>query len=605
MVNLTYGALLTSSDGSVSFEPLGTDILATLSGNTSAFDPGDIAWVLTSAALIVFMLPGLGYLYSGLARRKNALSMLFLSLVSLGIVSFQWFFIGYSLVFSESGGSFFGDGRNVGFRQVLERPVPETNGKLPEIVFATYQLMFACLVPAVLLGAAAERSRILPALIFIFCWTTLCYDMLAHWIWSVNGWAYKWGILDIDAGGVPVEIASGTAGLAYSYFIGKRRGYGTERVAFKPSNVGHVVLGTVFLWVGWLGFNGGSCFAASLKAAMAVFVTNLAGSVGGIVWLIMDFRLERKWSMVGFCTGAIAGLVAITPAAGFVGAPAGALIGLVSAAVSNLSTRLKVSMRVDDPMDIFAVHALAGVVGVLMTGLFAQSSVAANDGFSQIDGGWLDHNYIQFAKQIVWALVGLGYTFVVTYAIMFVINLIPGCHFRSTEEAEIVGMDEVELGEFVADYAFHHRDLEGLFDPNELSRFNSATVFHLTSMAPRSYTRPSQHQHQQGGGGLPPTMPRGGAAVADAMENGEGNGNGNEKERPRSTSRGRTRSKSRNRNSNTIRASTPSGMDRVDEIHSSSSADEFELKKLASSANTTTNWTQSSVDSSDYGQKRE
>ncbi|WWC70243.1 uncharacterized protein I206_104193 [Kwoniella pini CBS 10737] len=596
MVNLTYGALTTLSDGTLSFEPLGTDILATLQGTTSAFDPGDIAWVLTSAALIVFMLPGLGYLYSGLARRKNALSMLFLSLVSLGIVSFQWFFIGYSLVFSESGGSFFGDGRNVGFRNVLERPVPESNGKLPEIVFATYQLMFACLVPAVLLGAAAERSRILPAMIFIFCWTTLVYDMLAHWIWSSNGWANKWGILDY-AGGVPVEIASGMGGLAYSYFIGKRRGYGTERVAFKPSNVGHVVLGTVFLWVGWLGFNGGSCFAASLKAAMAVFVTNLAGSVGGITWLIMDFRLERKWSMVGFCTGAIAGLVAITPAAGFVGAPAGALIGLVSAAVSNLSTRLKVTMRVDDPMDIFAVHALAGVVGVLMTGLFAQSSVAANDGFSEIAGGWMDHNWVQFAKQIVWALVGLSWTFVVTYAIMFVINLIPGCHFRSTEEAEIVGMDEVELGEFVADYAFHHRDLEGLFDPNELSRFNSATQFHLTSMAPRSYLRPGQahmtHHNgsSNGNGNYPPTMPRGGAAAMDAQYSEQNQGLN---EKPRSRSRGRTRSRSRQR------ASTPSGMDKVEEVNSS---DEVELRKLGNTTSSTLEGSSLNTGSSDFSQK--
>ncbi|WVQ82370.1 hypothetical protein IAT38_004498 [Cryptococcus sp. DSM 104549] len=516
MVNVTYGALLTSEDGGHTFEPLGTDIITTLAGETSAFDPGDIAWVLTCAALIVFMLPGLGYLYSGLARRKNALSMLFLSLVSLGIISFQWFFIGYSFVFSETGGSFWGDGRNVGFRRVLERPVPETNGKLPEIVFATYQLMFACLVPAVLLGAAAERSRILPAMIFMFAWTTLVYDPLAHWIWSVHGWANKWGVLDY-AGGVPVEIASGTAGLAYSYFIGKRRGYGTDRVLFKPSNVGNVVLGTVFLWVGWLGFNGGSCFGASLKAALAVFNTNLAGSVGGVVWLIMDFRLERKWSMVGYCTGAIAGLVAVTPAAGYVGAPAAALIGLVSAAVSNLSTRLKVTMRVDDPMDIFAVHALAGVVGVIMTGLFAQSSVAANDGFAEIDGGWLDHNYVQLGKQIAWACVGMAWTFVVTYAIMFFINLIPGCHFRATEEAEIVGMDEVELGEYVADYAFHQRDLEGEYEAHALSRVPSATKLHLQNndATPKSSGSVASDK-QRAGSDFPPTMPRGGAAASDA-----------------------------------------------------------------------------------------
>ncbi|ODN79858.1 hypothetical protein L202_03752 [Cryptococcus amylolentus CBS 6039] len=509
MVNLTYGALLTSSDGAVSFEPLGTDIISTLAGEQTAYDPGDIAWVLTSAALIVFMLPGLGYLYSGLSRRRNALSMLFLSMVSLGVISFQWFFIGYSLVFSESGGSFWGDGRNVGFRNVLERPVPETNGKLPEIVFATYQMMFAALVPAVLLGAAAERSKMLPAMIFMFCWTTLVYDPLAHWVWSVNGWANKWGILDY-AGGVPVEIASGTGGLAYSYFIGKRRGYGTDRVLFKPSNVGNVVLGTVFLWVGWLGFNGGSCFGASLKAALAVFNTNLAGSVGGVVWLIMDFRLERKWSVVGYCTGAIAGLVAVTPAAGYVGAPAAALIGLVSAAVSNLATRVKVTMRVDDPMDIFAVHALAGVVGVVMTGLFTQASVAANDGFSEIDGGWLDHHYVQLGKQLVWVVVGMGWTFVVTYAIMFVINLIPGCQFRATEEAEIVGMDEVELGEYVADYAFHQRDLEGEYEAHTLSRAPSATRLHLRGVQKDGESSHSS-QHRQD---LPPTMPRGGAAVA-------------------------------------------------------------------------------------------
>ncbi|WVO16253.1 hypothetical protein L204_103926 [Cryptococcus depauperatus] len=544
MVNVTYGALR-SSNGSSEFEPLGTDIISTLNGETSAFDPGDIAWVLTSAALI---LPGLGYLYSGLARRKNALSMLFLSLVSLGIISFQWFLIGYSLVFSETGGSFLGNGRNVGFRKVLERPVPESNGKLPEIVFAAYQMMFACLVPAVLLGAAAERSRILPAMIFIFCWTTLVYDPLAHWIWSVHGWANKWGVLEwvkndamnvqklmalLDAGGVPVEIASGTAGLAYSYFIGKRRGYGTDRVLFKPSNVGNVVLGTVFLWVGWLGFNGGSCFAASLKAALAILNTNLAGSVGGIVWLIMDYRLERKWSMVGYCTGAIAGLVAITPAAGYTGAPASALIGLVAAFVSNFATRLKATMRVDDPMDIFAVHSLAGVVGVVMTGLFTQSSVAANDGFANIGGGWLDHNYVQLGKQIAWACVGMAWTFVVTYAIMFFINLIPGCHFRATEEAEIVGMDEVELGEYVADYAFHQRDLEGDYDAHTLSRFPSANNLHHSDHRTIKDADSATSTHMND---LKPTMPRGNISVADVDE---GNMAGSELSQPQSRGRGR------------------------------------------------------------------
>jgi Amt family ammonium transporter len=174
---------------------------------------------------------------------------------------------------------------------------------------------------------------------------------------------------------------------------------------------------------------------------MAVFNTNLAGSVAGIIWMIMDFRLERKWSVVGFCTGMITGLVAITPAAGNVGTPAAALIGLVSGILSNLATRLKVTMRVDDPMDIFAVHALAGIVGTFMTGIFAQASVINNDGYTIADGGWLDGNWVQLGKQVAWICVGVAWTFVVTYAIMFVINLVPGLHFRASEEAEVVGMD--------------------------------------------------------------------------------------------------------------------------------------------------------------------
>lgn len=462
MVNITYG--LISSGTTVEdavINKLGTDmIVAQSDGTLASFDSGDIAWVLTCSALVWLMIPGLGYLYSGLVRRKNALSLLFLTMTALAIVSFQWWFWGYSLVFSETGGSFLGNLHNFCFMNVLGRPVPEANNKIPEIVFATYEMLFACLVPAIVLGAACERSRVVPAMIFVFVWTTLCYDPLAHWIWSSNGWAYKWGVLDY-AGGVPVEIASGTAGLAYSYFIGKRRGYGTERILYKPHNVGHVILGTVLLWVGWLGFNAGSTFSANLKAAMAAFGTNLAGSVGGLVWMILDYRLERKWSMVGFCTGAITGLVAITPAAGYVGTPAAALIGLVSACVSNFATRLKVPMQVDDPMDVFAVHCLAGVVGVLMTGIFAQASVTNNDGYTVIPGGWLDGHWVQFAKQLAWAAVGFTWTFVVTYAIMFVINLVPGLHFRASDEAEVVGMDEVEHMEFVADYAFYQRDLEG------------------------------------------------------------------------------------------------------------------------------------------------
>ncbi|TIB70609.1 transcription factor [Wallemia mellicola] len=459
MVNVTYGALNPEN----TIVPGGTDFIATqTTGEVNAYNPGDMTWVLTCTALVWIMIPGLSFLYSGLARRKNALNMVFLCFVSTSIVSFQWFFWGFSLCFSRNSGTFFGKLDHFGFINVLDYPAAAANDKIPEIIFAIYQGMFACLVPAIMIGAAAERSRVAPAMVFIFVWTTLCYDPLVAWIWNPNGWAYKWGVLDY-AGGVPVEIASGVSGLVYSIFIGKRRGYGTEAVLFKPHNVSHIVLGTVLLWAGWLGFNGGSTYAANLKAGMSILTTNLAGSFGALTWLIMDYRLERKWSVVGFCTGAICGLVAITPAAGFVGAPASILIGFLASLVSNLSTRLKNIARVDDVMDIFACHGLSGMVGTFLTGIFAQASVAYNDAELEIDGGWIDRNFVQLGKQVAWIAVGTAWVFVVTYAIMFVINLIPGLRFRVDEEGEIMGLDEREHGEFTADYVEMRRHAEDYY----------------------------------------------------------------------------------------------------------------------------------------------
>lgn len=259
------------------------------------------------------------------------------------------------------------------------------------------------------------------------------------------------GVLDY-AGGVPVEICSGTTGLAISIYLGKRRGYGTSRLAYKPHSVSHVILGTALLWVGWLGFNGGSTFAGNLKAGLAIVNTNLAGSMAALTWLGLDYRLERKWSVVGFCTGGIAGLVAITPAAGFVGAPASLAIGFVAAVVSNLLTQLKTWIRVDDTLDIFSVHGIAGFVGLILTAFFAQSSVAFNDGFLVIDGGWIDHHYVQLALQLAWSAVGFGWTFVWSMIILFVIDHIPGLRLRASEVAEIVGVDDEQLGEFAYDF---------------------------------------------------------------------------------------------------------------------------------------------------------
>jgi len=462
-VDLRYGILggeAGATAPSYVANDFGTDLIATLpDGTLIAYDPGDIAWVLTCTALVWIMIPGLGYLYSGLVRRKNALSLLLLTLLSQAVVTLQWVIFGYSLAFSDTGSSFIGDSTHFGFRGVLEQPVPGANNKVPRIVYAVYQGQFAALVPAIFIGAACERGRIGPTLLFFFCWTTVVYCPLAYWVWNPNGWAFKLGVLDY-AGGVPIEIASGLTGLAYSIYLGKRRGYGTPRLQFRPHNVSHVVIGTVFLWVGWLGFNGGSTFAANLKAAMAMFNTNFAGSIGGLTWMFLDYRLEKKWSVVGFCTGAICGLVAITPAAGFIGVPASIAVGFLASGISNLLTSFKVWFRFDDPMDIFTCHGVSGIVGLICTGIFAQGSVTFNDAITRIPGGWIDQHYIQLGYQIAWICAGCGWTFVVSYILLVIIDHIPYCSIRASEDAEIVGIDDDECGEYAYDFVHAHRDIE-------------------------------------------------------------------------------------------------------------------------------------------------
>lgn len=224
---------------------------------------------------------------------------------------------------------------------------------------------------ALAIGAAADRGRMLPCLVFMFVWSTMVYNPIAYWTWNPNGWSFKLGGLDF-AGGTPVHISSGAAALAYSLMLGKRQGYrGNDGLPYRPHNVTHVVLGTVFLWVGWFGFNGGSALAANLRAVMACIVTHIAACVGGFTWCLLDYRLEHKWSVVGFCSGAIAGLVAITPASGFVPAWSAVVYGVVGGILCNFATKIKFLLGVDDALDIFAEHAVGGIVGNLLTAFFA------------------------------------------------------------------------------------------------------------------------------------------------------------------------------------------------------------------------------------------
>jgi ammonium transporter, Amt family len=242
----------------------------------------------------------------------------------------------------------------------------QKTGDVPDLTFAIYQGMFAAITPALAIGAAAERGRMLPCCVFIFIWTTIVYDPIACWTWNPNGWVSVLGGLDF-AGGTPVHISSGAAALAYSIILGKRRDQGAQGNKHRPHNVSYVVLGTIFLWFGWFGFNGGSGLGSNLRATMAIVVTNLAASVGGFTWVLMDYRLEGKWSTVGWCSGAIAGLVAITPASGYVPPWSAVIFGIIGAICCNYGCKLKSVIKVDDALDIFAIHALGGICGNILT----------------------------------------------------------------------------------------------------------------------------------------------------------------------------------------------------------------------------------------------
>lgn len=309
------------------------------------------------------------FFYSGLARRKSALSLIWLSIMSTAVISFQWFFWGYSLAFSHTSGKYLGNLDNIGFRNVLGAP-SAASARVPDILYAMFQGMFAAITVAITVGAVAERGRILPCVIFMFIWSTLIYDPIACWTWNPSGWAYEFGGLDF-AGGTPVHIASGCAALAYSFALGRRKGHGTDELNYRPHNVTHIVIGTVFLWVGWFGFNAGSALGANIRTVMAAVVTNISACVGGMTWCLLDYRLERKWSTVGFCSGIVAGLVAITPGSGYVPPWAAVIYGICAGVGCNYATKLKYLMHCDDALDIFAVHGVGGFIGNMCTAFFA------------------------------------------------------------------------------------------------------------------------------------------------------------------------------------------------------------------------------------------
>ncbi len=400
-----------------------------------AIDSGDTAWLLTATAIVLMMtIPGLALFYGGMVRKKNVLSMLMQSFAITCVVSIVWMIAGYSLTFTN-GGAFYGSLENV----LLLGLTPESAaGTIPEALFVIFQMTFAIITLALITGATAERMKFGALLVFVTIWTLAVYVPVAHWVWG-GGFLSDAGVLDF-AGGTVVHINSGVAALVAALVLGKRVGFQKENMA--PHNLTLSVVGAGLLWVGWFGFNAGSALAADGAASMAMIVTQIASACAALVWMLAEWGLKGKPSVLGIISGAIAGLVAITPAAGFVNA-AGALGigGIAGIACFAAAFWLKRRLRYDDSLDVFAVHGVGGIVGAILTGVFAMETIGGAPGAVDGNGG-------QVLTQLYGVAVTIAYTGAVTFVILKAIDLTIG--LRVTEESEREGLDIRAHGESVA-----------------------------------------------------------------------------------------------------------------------------------------------------------
>lgn len=392
---------------------------------------GDTAWVLFSSALVMLMTPGLAFFYGGMVRRKNVLSILMQCFIILCVVSVQWVVFGYSLSFAPSKG-FWGGLSWLGLNGVGFEPYADYAGTIPHQAFMAFQAMFAIITPALILGAFAERMKFSAFLLFTLLWATFVYDPIAHWVWGVGGWLKNMGALDF-AGGTVVHINAGIAALTTAIVIGRRKHL--DHNAPAPHNLPFVVLGTALLWFGWFGFNAGSALAANGLAVNAFVVTNTAAAAAGLSWALIEWMRNGKPTMFGTASGAVAGLVAITPAAGFVSATSAIVIGvLVSVFCFFAVSVIKPKLGYDDSLDAFGVHCIGGIWGALATGLFASKAInpAGADGL-------FFGNPKQFLVQAIAVLTTLVYSFVVTLVIYKLVDFIVGV--RVKEKDEEIGLD--------------------------------------------------------------------------------------------------------------------------------------------------------------------
>ncbi|MDR1882765.1 MAG: ammonium transporter [Prevotella sp.] len=413
----------------------------------SVLDSGNTAWMIVATILVMMMtVPGLALFYGGLVRQKNVLSIIMQCLFVTGVISILWVAFGYSWVFGASFmetdsalGAIIGGTEKI----FLCGLTPDTlaAGNIPEILFALFQCMFAVITPALIIGAFAERIKFSGYVVFIILWSIIVYNPMAHWVWG-GGWLQKIGAIDF-AGGTVVHINAGISALVMAVMLGRRKGYRTIGHPFTPHNIPFVFIGTALLWLGWFGFNAGSGLAADGLATNAFLVTHLAACIAASVWTALEWILYKKPTIAGFCTGAIAGLVAITPAAGTVDVPGSFAIGGISALVCFFMVAyIKPKFKYDDSLDAFGVHGVGGIVGSVLTGIFATQAITGADGVQ----GALYGDWNQLGIQVIATGVSVVYSAVLTFILFFIVNKTIG--LRASKEEESVGLDISQHGEF-------------------------------------------------------------------------------------------------------------------------------------------------------------
>lgn len=400
----------------------------------AAIDTGDTAWMMTSTALVLLMTPGLAFFYAGMVRSKNAASTLYQNMIALGVIGLLWVIIGFSLAFS-GGSGFIGDTAKMMLNGVGQEP--DGTATIPYLVFMMFQMMFAIITPALMTGAFAERVRFTSWLIVLVLWSLAVYSPVAHWVWASTGWLFAKGALDF-AGGFVVHMTAGFSALVAAIVIGKRRDFGQ---AHKPHDLGMIVLGTALLWFGWFGFNAGSALSSGGLAAQAFTTTFISAAAAMLMWTLVDMIKDGKPTVMGGCIGVVAGLVAITPAAGFVTAGSAIIIGLLAGSVCNIVARIvKNTFKIDDTLDVFACHGIGGLLGCIMTGLLATKAVNAAGADGLLNGG-----DTLFAANLTAAAAVAVYSMVVTFIILKAVNIVSP--LRVMDADEITGLDITQHGE--------------------------------------------------------------------------------------------------------------------------------------------------------------